>query len=211
MKSIAIAAILMAVAVTAARAEDVMFSFSGGISSPGTVTGELFGLSPNGTSSPTDVILLSNPDGVQNGDLSAMGWFNYYASQNSFTTVNGVITAENFSLFSANTDDILLLGLPFDNASFNLLYDALTDLQTGNASGVDGVVFTAVDVPEPASFFTLLVGCVMAGCAGRRSFLKKRTKRLLCFQAFSAGWVALGQPISIVESDALLKRTHPTC
>jgi hypothetical protein len=174
MRSIAIAAILMALAAPAARAEDVMFSFSGGISSPGTVTGELFGLSPNGTSSPTDVILLSNPDGVQNGDLFAMGWFNYYATPNSFTAVNGVITAENFSLFSANTDDILSLGLPFDDASFNLLYDALTDLQTGNAAGVDGVTFTLVDVPEPGSLATLLSGLSMMLALRGTSALARR-------------------------------------
>jgi hypothetical protein len=172
MRMISALAFLAALAFApAAQAEDFYFSFSGGPGSPGTVTGELIGLSANGNSTPTDVLLLSNTDEVQNGNLFAMGRFNYSATRNSFTVANGVITAEDFTLFSANTDDFFSLGLHFGGVAFNLLYDALTDLQTGNASGVDGVSFSPVDMPEPGSFSTFLVGCVMAGYAGGRSFL----------------------------------------
>ncbi len=178
MKWLAAVAMLVAFAAQAARAEDFTFSFLGGAGSPGLVTGELIGLSPDGASSPTDMLLLSNMDGVRNGDLTAMGWFNYANTPNSFTVTDGAITAENFTLFSANTDDFFSLGLHFDGVDFNLLDNTLTDEQTGNASGVTGVTFTPVAVPEPASLGMVAMGFGVAKL-GRRSFLKKRTKRLL--------------------------------
>jgi hypothetical protein len=173
MKWITTFAILVAFAAPAAHAEDFTFSFSGGGGSPGLVTGELIGLSPDGTSSPTDVLLLSNTDGVRNGDLSAMGWFNYAGTPNSFTVTDGAITAENFTLFSANTDDFFSLGLHFDGVAFNLLDNALTDEQTGNASDVAGVTFTPVAVPEPACIVIFLAGLATL------AFLQKRASPFL--------------------------------
>ena len=168
-------AILAALALTMpmASAEDFDFTFTGTIYSPGTVTGELIGLSPDGTSSPTDVILFSNSDGIKDGDLYAMGWFNYAQSPNTFTVVNNTITAEDFTLFSANTNGYLALGLHFDGAVFNLVDNALTDQQTGNVDGVDGVTFTPVDVPEPASFGIFLLGALISSVGGRRSRQKQ--------------------------------------
>jgi hypothetical protein len=187
MKRVSTLALFVAFTLQTAHAEDFDFTFStlatssytGGGLTPGTVTGELIGLSSNGTSTPNDVLLSGNPDHIQNGDLFAQGWFFDNPSDTSFTVSNGAITAEDFVLFSPTTNQELILGDPPQGAGDNLLINYIFDRGTGNFAGLDGVTFTPVDVPEPGSFSTLLVGCVIAGCAGRRSFLKKRTKRLL--------------------------------
>ena len=162
---VSVLALIAAFALQTAHAEDFDFTFStlatsnysGGGLTPGTVTGELIGLSSNGTSTPTDVLLFGNPDHIQNGDLFAQGWFFDYPSDTSFTVSNGTITAEDFVLFSPTTNQELILGDPPQGAGDNLLINYIFDRGTGNFAGLDGVTFTPVDVPEPASFFTFLV------------------------------------------------------
>jgi len=197
-------AIRVALAVPAAHAEDFDFAFStlsnndgvdskytGGGFTPGTVTGELIGLSSNGTSSPTDVLLFSNPDHVPDGDLYAQGWFNALMSANTFTVSNGQVTGDDFTLYSVTTNQELILGGPSGGAADNLLINYIFDQATGNLDGLDGVAFTPVDVPEPANFGILAMGLVMAAKLGSSSFLKKRTKRLLRYFDWSArGWRA---------------------
>ena len=180
MNVVSVLAILAALAVQTAHAEDFDFTFStpatsdytGGGLTPGTVTGELVGLSANGTSTPTDVLLFSNPDHIVNGDLFAQGWFLDDPSDTSFTVSNGTVTAEDFTLFSANTNEQLTLGLPPQGAGYNLLINYIYDLGTGNFAGLDGVTFTPVDVPEPAAILPFMAGIVfLLGCS--RSLPKK--------------------------------------
>jgi hypothetical protein len=123
-------------AAPAVSAEDFDFAFSTLSSSdrvgslytdpgftPGTVTGELVGLSANGTSSPTDVLLFSNPDHIADGDLNALGWFDPLTSANRSTVRNGQIIGYDFTLCSANTNQELILGVPFRGGAFNFLID----------------------------------------------------------------------------------------
>jgi hypothetical protein len=153
--------VILVTAAPAARAENFDFTFStlaspaysGGGLTPGTVTGELIGLSADGTSSPTDVLLFSNPDTIEDGDLFAQGWFFDNPAATSFTVSNGVVTAGDFTLYSATTNQELILG-----PNYNLLINYIFDEGTGNGAGLDGVTFTPADVPEPAGLAVFLAG-----------------------------------------------------
>jgi hypothetical protein len=169
MKAVPALAILLTFTTHAVRAEDFDFSFatdanntyySGGGFTPGTVSGALIGLSANGTSSPTDVLLFSNPDRIPDGDLFAQGWFNPNGSPGTFTVTDGAITAESYTLYSTTTNQELTLGLPFNGVAFNLLINYIFDDTTGNDAGLDGISFTPVDVPEPAGILPFLAGAV---------------------------------------------------
>ncbi len=178
MRLISAAAVLIALAMPAAHAEDFDFAFSTLSSSdrvgslytdpgftPGTVAGELIGLSANGISSPTDVLLFSNPDHIADGDLYAQGWFNPLMSANRFTVSNGQVTGYDFTLYSANTNQELILGVPFRSGAFNFLIDYTNGLETGNFDGLSEIAFTPAGVPEPASFVVLLAGGLVIGFA----------------------------------------------
>jgi len=178
-------AILIACVPAAACAEDFDFAFSTLSSSdrvvslytdpgftPGTVTGELIGLSANGTSSPTDVLLFSNPDHIPDGDLYAQGWFNPLTTSNTFTVSNGQVTGYDFTLYSANTNQELILGVPFHDGAFNFLIDYTNGLETGNFDGLSEIAFTPVGVPEPAGLVPFLFGIVFL-LGQRFGFVKK--------------------------------------
>ncbi len=193
MKMISSLAILMAFAAPAAYAEDFDFAFSTLSSSdrvgslytdpgftPGTVTGELIGLSANGISSPTDVLLFSNPDHIPDGDLYAQGWFNPLISGNTFTVSNGQVTGYDFTLYSANTNQELILGVPFRSGAFNFLIDYTNGLETGNFDGLSEIAFTPVGVPEPAGLVPFLFGIVFL-LGLRHSFMKNTVPKKAAF------------------------------
>ncbi len=196
MKMLSTLAILIAFAAPAAYAEDFDFAFSTLSSSdrvgsqytdpgftPGTLTGEFIGLSANGISSPTDVKLFSNPDHIPDGDLYAQGWFNPFTLGNTLTVTNGVVTGYNFTLYSATTNQELILGVPFRGGAFNFLIDHTHDLETGNFDGLSEIVFTPVGVPEPAGIMPFLCGVVLL--LGQRFYVAKNNiiKKAIGLQA----------------------------
>src|ERR1700679_90346 len=92
----ATAAVAVALATAPAHA-GLNFDFSFGNvngSIPGTVTGEIFGLTDNSTSAATDLVIDSYPVGLT---LPAVPWdiFNaagYSITANTFTVTGGVVT-----------------------------------------------------------------------------------------------------------------------
>jgi hypothetical protein len=120
---------------------------------PGTVTGIIEGLSANGTGAASDVIVTSAPAALGNLvgatfplDVSTAWSYNGY---NSFTTVNGQITAAEFdqtTLPVISPNGILQLNY-YGFSEFSL--DGNTT-RVANNGGFGGLSFTPV--PEPHTF-----------------------------------------------------------
>jgi hypothetical protein len=138
-----------------ARADDFTFTFTGTTAystPPGTVSGELLGLTDNGTSTPAEVILFADPDGIATGDLTARGWFNLAGQPDTFTVTNGVITAADFTYFDPTTNRELVLGAFGDNLLVNYI--------NGDETFADppGVTYAQASVDEPSSLAVLGIG-----------------------------------------------------
>jgi hypothetical protein len=149
-------------AAAPARADNFTFSFTGKSPTstpPGKVSGELVGLADNGTSTPTDVILFTDPDGIATGDLTAKGWFNLAGQPASFTVTNGVITAADFTYFDKTTNRELILGGFGDNLLVNYINGDET------FAGSAGVTYTEASVDEPSSLAVLGMGLLCVAVA----------------------------------------------
>jgi hypothetical protein len=121
---------------------------------PGTVTGEIDGLSDNSTSAASDVIIdtvpaaLDNLEGPLPIDLTAAGWTFLL---NSFTVSGGQITDGTLYAFDSGSKGTLVLdafnktGLTLDG-SFKYVEN------DGGPAGVTYAPLAAASVPEPASF-----------------------------------------------------------
>jgi hypothetical protein len=149
-------------AAAPARAENFTFSFTGTSpysTPPGTVSGELLGLADNGTSTPTEVILFTDPDGIATGNLTAAGWFNLTGQPDSFTVTNGEITAADFTYFDVTTNRELILGAFGDNLLLNYINGDET------FAGVAGVTYADASVDEPSSLAVLGMGLLCVAVA----------------------------------------------
>lgn len=125
-----------------ATALDFTFSFSNTIGHiSGTVTGEIFGLTDNATSSATSVVIQSFPAGLNSqlaAPITATLWSNQ--SQNSFTVTAGQVTGGSFDAFNASNNLYLYL-----NASglFNYItLDGSANFEVYNLDGFNGITFT---------------------------------------------------------------------
>jgi hypothetical protein len=148
---------LVAAYAPPARAGLLNFSFSltntlGNV--PGTVTGEIDGLSDNSTGAASDVIIETAPaalddlEGTLPIDTSASGW--QYAD-NSFTVSGGQIT--DASIVAKSQDGKAYFF--FNPNGFNFVTLDGNSNTVGNADGFAGVTYAplaAASVPEPASF-----------------------------------------------------------
>jgi hypothetical protein len=154
---------------------DFSFTGAGPGAEPGTVTGEIFGLTDNATSSPTDVVIFSAPDFV--GPLPSTPWDIYTVAghqfgsnglSDNFTVANGVITGTNFGFFGVGDADTIL----------DLGYGGLNVFGTGSSTGpllvgdpTDGRFTPAAGggVPEPAAWALMITGFFGLGAALRRA------------------------------------------
>ena len=116
-----IAAAVALAAPLSAHALDFDFSFTNTSgNTAGTVTGEIFGLTDNATSAPTDVVITSYPAALTG--LPAAPWDLYTIPgfefgnhgtpflADNFTVSNGVITDALYSLFTATGQTVLYFG-----------------------------------------------------------------------------------------------------
>ena len=167
------------VAPLAAHATTLNFDFSftgtGPGAAPGTVTGEIFGLTDNATSSPTDVVIFSAPAFV--GPLPSTPWDIYTVAGHQFgsgglsdniTVANGVITGTNFGFFGVGDGDTIL----------DLGYGGLNVFGTGSGAGPllvgvpTDIRFTPAaggGVPEPTAWALMITGFFGLGSALRRA------------------------------------------
>jgi hypothetical protein len=176
LSTLALATILSAGTATAASAVNFDFSFSddgslGPFDVPGTVTGEILGLTNNATSTATHVVIESvvNPEGESLGLATPLDTIGKVIT-NTFTIAGGQITAASYAAIDTSSDGYELL-LDFNGR--NSLYSGGTNLITGNTGGVTGITFTlAGPVPETPTWVMLVVGFVGLGIAGHSGMRK---------------------------------------
>jgi hypothetical protein len=159
----AVVAIAGLLAGAQAHADDIDFTFTGSgpySTPPGTISGELLGVADNGTSTPTGVILFSDPDGIPAGNLTQAGWFYVPGEPDTITLSHGVVTSADFTYFSVTTNQELILGA-FGIES--LLINYINGDQTG-----PGVVTYTQAIDEPGSLVLLAMGGVFLAGFGRR-------------------------------------------
>jgi hypothetical protein len=147
---------LMLASGTAHAGLNFDFSFTGTAGIAGTVTGEIFGLTDNSTSAPTDVVIDSYPAGIT---LPGTPWdiFNaagFILGVDRFTVSGGQITAANLQLENPGLNEDLVL----NSCGFNQL-QGTNLLSVVNSNGFSGITFTSsTSAPEPASIALLLSG-----------------------------------------------------
>ena len=141
------------------------FSFNSTTNDPGTVTGEIFGLTDNATSAATDLVIDSYPAGFS---APAVPWDVFsspsVSPDNSFTVSGGQITAADSRIEFLGEFGLNILG-------------GLNFLEVGaaewlNKGGFAGVTYTAdppaTNTPEPTSIALLLSGLFGLRLIGRR-------------------------------------------
>lgn len=153
------------------RADDFTFSFTG---SDGTVTGEIIGLTNNGTPSPaSDVIITSYPAAfevdpdLQSPPIDTFQWNDIVS--NSFTESAGEITEANLTVYqlypNGLEETLLALGVgvtTFDGGE--LRYLGTTEVIDDQAKGAAGTItITAASVPEPPTLSLMLIGLGSVG------------------------------------------------
>jgi hypothetical protein len=166
--TLAVAAMAISLACGTAQASTLYFSFSNTIGTvAGTVTGEIDGLNPNGTSTPTAVLVDLYPAGlVEFGSyptpVNVTDWTGGNTAggdTDTFTLAGGNFVSGNFSIVDANgVNDQLYInsnccGVP-DTNFFNIGDNDDLYVWNDNGVGPDGISFSTTpfgSVPEPAS------------------------------------------------------------
>jgi hypothetical protein len=179
MMALAGVAAAMLAAAPAAASVTVNFSFSSDLADPntgnavaGTVFGRIIGLVDNSTSAATSLFIDSFSVGGFSGvPLDVITWNTQFA--NSFTLVNGVVTAANFWADDTDTgfDRLFInyaVGWPNGNTNYASVGNG-NGTSIWNNNGFRGVTFgDGGSVPEPASWALMIAGFGLTGAALRR-------------------------------------------
>jgi hypothetical protein len=150
----------------ASRAEAQLdFLFSENVSG-GTITGEIEGLAPDATSTPTDIIIFSQPSGYPIGptDLVQAGYI-FLSTDDTFTVTSGQITAADLGIIAAVGGGYqgyafngtnAFLGLTNANGIFQANSFGTIIKKNSNNSGFAGATYTPVPEPRRTMVFFLL-------------------------------------------------------
>jgi hypothetical protein len=115
-----------------AKGDDFTFSFTepiGAGSTPGTVTGEILGLTNNTTSAAAQVLIESYPAAIASvlglAPIDATLW--NWQIENSFTEVGGIVTQGGFYGIDCLTrygceGDVFALGTTTDSGNYNIIF-----------------------------------------------------------------------------------------
>ena len=143
------------------RADDFTFSFTNtfGIT-PGTVTGEILGLTDNTTSAPAKVFIDSypaifavNPD-LSTPPVDVLSTWTTFSLPNVFTETAGVITSSDFFAEDPISTNFLLL-----DSSGSPGYELNVVLpRNRSAVATNSIVYTPIPAPEPSSIALMLAG-----------------------------------------------------
>jgi hypothetical protein len=165
LSSMGLVAMLLVGTATAASALNFDFSFSddgslGPFDIPGTVTGEITGLTDNATSAATHVYIDTGPSGLLLAPPFDTIGNTIFA--NSFTVSGGQITDANYF-----ATDAVTYAFGLNTGGQNSLNSFEINLITGNSGGFGGVTYTAA--PEPSTWAMMLIGFAGLGYAGHRA------------------------------------------
>jgi hypothetical protein len=170
-----LAVVLAAGAASPASALDFMFSFTNDVGNvSGTVTGEVFGLADNATSSATTVDVLTWPGALipvaNQPDYPAPVDATTWATQvfNTFTVVSGNVTSADFQ--AQNSTGVSTLDQLWLNSGPCSSGPTCSFLSLGSSNGqyvwhgVAGTTFsTPGGVPEPSIWAMMLLGVGLIG------------------------------------------------
>jgi len=161
-----------------ANAVTIFFSFSSDLTDSqikngvaGTVFGRVVGLVDNATSAATNVFIDSFTVGGFSGNpVDAVTWSGQFV--NSFTLVNGVVTAGRFaaSTRAAEPDQFYInyrIGYRRGNSNYASV-GAANGISIWNNNGLAGVTFGQGVVPEPAAWALMIAGFGLVGASLRR-------------------------------------------
>jgi hypothetical protein len=143
---------------------DFTFSFSNVNGSvPGTVTGEIFGLTDNASGPASMVELLTYPMNLEPPDPPQ--FMDTDVTQNFFTVTDEEITLAEYA--ASDDSELLLLNINIDHRNF--LSNLVSFLVLSNSNGFDGVTYTlATTIPEPASVTLLATALALLWPLRRR-------------------------------------------
>jgi hypothetical protein len=180
-----LAGLSAAFAVGCANASTLYFKFSntalGNVN--GTVTGEILDLNPNGTSSPTEVLVTGYPSAlVEFGSyptpIDVSAWSGGTSEDgDTFTLSSGNFVSGSWSLTGANgIDDQLFINSgccgSTDTNFFDIGSNDTRYVWNDNGVGSSGIQFSATPftntVPEPSSLALALLGAAALGLAAIR-------------------------------------------
>jgi hypothetical protein len=145
---------------------------------PGTVTGEIFGLQNNTTSAPSEVIITSAPTAFATAAFTTpivLRVSTALTVEGDFKVSDGSIQSGSFLIDTfyqgSNGTNETDSNITFNEPQNFLRVGSLT---TENDLGFAGVTYTLVEAPEPSEYALLLVGGVVL-FAGKRFFRAKHS------------------------------------
>jgi len=166
--------LLLAFVACPVQAALLNFTFSQAVAG-GTVTGEIDGLNSTGTSTPTEIIITSQPSGYPNTapiNLIASG-YGFLGTDNNFTVTGGAITGADVLIYKTVTGgnyqgyvfdfSSTAFGVSNENGVF-LATSGLTVITSNtNTGGFAGTTYTPVPEPHETALIFLLGGLGLFG------------------------------------------------
>jgi hypothetical protein len=159
--------------VSSVHSQSLDFTFTEAVSGGGTITGEIDGLSASGASTPTAIIIDSQPTGYPDSapiNLLTSG-YGFYSGADTFTVSSGSIVGADVGIYRAVTGGDyqgyafnFTAGAPLNFSNENGIYlanGAGTIIQSNdNNLGLAGITYTMVPEPHQTTLLFLLA-CVV--------------------------------------------------